>query len=213
MSTRIYDCSMPLRDGMPLYPGNPPFQRVLTREIARGDVANESRVEFGTHCGTHVDAPRHFLADGAALDALALESLVGPARLFDLPHAARIDRADLEPLPWRGVERVLFKTRNSRHWQRGGGFDPDFVHLTGAAAAFLVEQRLKLVGVDGLSIERHGSAEHPVHRTLLAAGIPIVEGLCLADVPAGEYTLFCGPLRLADADGSPARVFLVAHEA
>lgn len=205
----ILDVSMPLRAGMPVYPGNPPFRREPTAELRRGDVVNESLVTIGTHCGTHVDAPRHFLAGGATVDALALDALVGPARLFDLPRVDRIDRAALEALDWSGVERALFRTRNSRRWARGGGFDRRFVHVTADGAALLVERRLKLVGMDGLGIERFGSRDHPVHRALLGAGIPILEGLCLAGVAAGDYQLFCGPLALQGADGAPARALLV----
>jgi arylformamidase len=203
---------MPLREGMPLYPGSPPFRREATCELARGAVVNESLVTIGTHCGTHVDAPRHFLADGAALDELALERFVGPARLFDLSRVDRIDRADLERLDWRGVERALFKTRNSRHWARGGAFDPSYVHVTAAAAEFLVARRVKLVGIDGLGIERFRSSDHRVHLALLRAGIPILEGLCLSPVPSGDYQLFCGVLPLASSDGAPARVLLIEAE-
>lgn len=204
----IYDVSMPLRDGMPFYTGSTPFQRVLTHEMAKGQVVNESKLLMGAHNGTHIDAPLHFEKDGFSADRVPPENLIGPARLFHFPKRDCIDRADLENLDWQGVERVLFRTRNSDHWAAGGAFDPNFVYVTGPAAAFLVEKNVRLVGIDSLGIEQYSSKDHPAHHTLLRKGITIVEGLYLVDVPPGDYTLFCGPLRIVGADGAPARVFL-----
>jgi arylformamidase len=205
----IYDVSMPIRAGMPVYEGNPPFQRVVTHVLGQdGCPVNQSRFELGAHCGTHIDAPLHFEKDGFTVDAIPVENLVGPARLFHFPKRDYIDRADLENLDWRGVERVLFRTRNSDHWAAGGAFDPNFVYLTGAGARFLVEQKIRLVGIDSLGIEQFGHKEHPAHHALLQAGTTIVEGLYLVDVPPGDYTFFCGPLRILGAEGAPARAFL-----
>ena len=204
----IYDISMPLRDGMPGYGGTSPFRRVVTRDLRRGDSCNEARLEMSAHDGTHVDAPLHFVDGGGAVDAIPPEVLVGPARVLHFPAADRIDRTDLERHAWDGVARVLFRTRNSDRWKRGVGFEPGYVYLTGDGAKFLVERRVKLVGTDGLGIEKYHSGDHPTHKALLGAGIVVVEGLCLADVPPGDYTLVCAPLKVAGGDGAPARVFL-----
>lgn len=205
----IYDVSMPLRDGMPVYRGNPPFRRIVTHELVKGDPCNQSRLEMGAHCGTHIDAPAHFERAGFTVSALPLENLIGPARLLHFPDVDRIDLPDLEKLDWKGVARVLFRTRNSDHWVKGGTFDPDYVYLTGPAAKFLVGQKIRLVGTDGLGVEQCGNREHPAHHALLQAGITIVEGLWLANVRPGEYTLFCGPLRIEGGEGAPARVLLM----
>lgn len=204
----IYDVSMPLRDGMPFYTGSTPFRRVVTMELAKGQPVNESKLDMGAHNGTHVDAPLHFEKDGFPVDRIPAENLIGPAKLLHFPKRDCIDRGDLESLDWRGVERVLFRTRNSDHWAAGGSFDPNFVYLTGEGARFLVEKKLRLVGIDSLGIEKYGHKEHPAHHALLQAGITILEGLYLVDVPPGDYTLFCGPLRIVGADGAPARAFL-----
>ena len=204
----IYDVSMPLRDGMPYYAGSTPFHRSLTHELAKGQPVNESKLEMGAHNGTHIDAPLHFEKGGFSADAVPLENLIGPARLLHFPRRDCIDRSDLENLDWRDVERVLFRTRNSDHWAAGGAFDPNFVYLTGGGATFLAERNVRLVGIDSLGIEQFGNKEHPAHHTLLQKGITILEGLYLVDVPPGDYTLFCGPLRIMGADGAPARVFL-----
>lgn len=205
----IYDVSMPLRDGMPFYTGSTPFKRILTHELAKGQPVNESKLEMGAHNGTHVDAPLHFEKNGYPAEAIPVDHLVGPARVFEFPGKDFIDRADLEPLDWEGVKRVLFRTRNSDHWAKGGAFSQNFVYLSGAAARFLVERQILLVGIDSLGIEQYGRKDHPAHHTLLQKGITIVEGLCLDGVPPGDYTLFCGPLRIIGSDGAPARVFLM----
>jgi arylformamidase len=121
------------------------------------------------------------------------------------------DVSDLEKLDWTGVERVLFRTQNSDHWLTGKPFDSGYVHLTGAGARFLVSRKLRLVGTDGLGIEDFGHKEHPAPHALLGAGVTLLEGLYLAGVPPGDYTLFCGPLRIEGGDGAPARAFLVAR--
>jgi arylformamidase len=205
----IYDISMPLREGMPVYEGNPPYKRVVTHVLGKdGAPVNQSRFEIGAHCGTHIDAPLHFEKDGYTADAVPLGHLVGPARLLHFLRQDCIDRADLEPLDWRGVERVLFRTRNSDHWVRSNSFDPNFAYVTGPAAQFLVERKIKLVGIDSLGIEKFGSKDHPAHHALLRSGVTILEGLYLIDVPAGDYTLFCGPLRVLGGEGAPARALL-----
>lgn len=214
MFTRmIFDISMPLREGMPTYAGNAPFRRILERDMRRGDPGNLSRLEFGAHAGTHLDAPIHFEPGGYGAERVPLESLLGPARVFHLPDAAAIERPDLERLDWKGVERVLFRTRNSDHWKRGGAFDPAYVYLTGPAAEFLAARRMRLVGTDGLGVERFGDPNLPAHHALLRAGVAILEGLCLADVPPGDYYLFCGPLKIEGSDGAPARAFLLSGTA
>jgi arylformamidase len=208
----IYDVSMPLREGMPVYEGNPPYRRIITHVLGKdGAPVNQSRFELGAHCGTHIDAPLHFEKDGYATDSVPLDHLVGPARLLHFLHQDSIDRADLEPLDWTDVQRVLFRTRNSDHWVKSVSFDRNFAYLTGPAAQFLVERRLKLVGIDSLGIEKFGSKDHPAHHALLRSGVTILEGLYLTDVPAGDYTLFCGPLRILGGEGAPARALLVTR--
>lgn len=206
---KIYDVSMPLRPEMPVYTNNPPFERRVTKRLGQdGSPVNESQLVMGAHCGTHIDAPRHFEPEGYTSDRVPLDHLIGPARLLHFPGVDKIDQRDLEVHDWSGVERVLFRTRNSDHWKRRGAFDPAFAYLSGAAARFLVSKRLKLVGIDSLGIEKYGDAEHPAHHALLRAGVTVLEGLYLADVAPGDYVLFCGPLRVMDGDGAPARVLL-----
>ena len=205
----IYDVTVPIRAGMPIYEGDPAVEIQAWSALAKGDSANVSFLHFGAHTGTHVDAPAHFIEGARKIDALALETLIGRARVVRIPdeiteiEAALIERADLN-----GVERILFHTRNSSLWSEG--FRKDFTHLLPEAAQMLIELGIKLIGTDYLSIEKFHSGHHRTHLALLSNNVVIVEGLNLSEVPEGDYELICLPLRIADGpgDGAPARVVL-----
>src|SRR5207249_7816922 len=139
---------------------------------------------------------------------LPVETLAGKVRVFEVPGVPSLSRAELAPLNWIGVERVLFKTENSKHWN-DGTFYEGFVYLDPSGAEFMVEQGVRLVGIDYLSIDKYKSESHPTHFVLLRRNIPIIEGLNLSAVAPGEYTLVALPLNLQDADGAPARVILM----
>jgi arylformamidase len=197
----IFDVSVPLRPGVPIYPGDPELTLERVRSVADGSAYNVSRLELGVHTGTHVDAPAH-VADGVAgVDELPLEVLIGPATVFDATSASALDAAALEAAGVGG-ERVLLKTRNSALWSRDG-FAEDYLALLPDAAAMLVEQGARLVGVDYLTV-----GDETVHHTLLDAGVIALEGLDLSRVEPGAYELVCAPLKLVGSDGAPARVFL-----
>ena len=205
--SRIIDVTVPLSAEVPTFPGDPPFQMDFVSRIASGDPYNVARIAMGTHSGTHVDAPYHFLADGDTADQLPLEILMGKARVVELPARDKVERADLEALDLRADIRVLLKTRMSGQL-RQRTFQEDFVYLTPDAATYLVQAGIKLVGIDYLSIEKYGSTDYAAHHALLEAGVVIIEGLDLSDVEPGEYDMTCLPLRIVGAEGSPARVIL-----
>ena len=205
----IYDITVPIRPGMPVYEGDPAVDIQSWSALAKGDSANVSFLHFGAHTGTHVDAPAHFIEGARKIDALSLEMLIGPARVVRvLDDVDEIDCDFLAGCDLDQVERVLFHTRNSNFWSEG--FRRDFTHLLPEAAQRLVEMRIKLVGTDYLSIEKFHSGHHRTHLTLLSNDVVIVEGLNLGDVAAGDYELICLPLKIADGagDGAPARVVL-----
>lgn len=204
---RILDVTVPLSPDVLVYPGDPAFSLEPTQEIAKGDPFNLGRLSLGTQTGTHVDAPYHFLADGATVDQLPLEILLGKARVVELMARERIDRPDLEALDLRDDLRLLFKTRMSGQMLRPQ-FQDEHVYFTEDAATYLVQAGIKLVGIDYLSFEKPGSREFPAHHALLQAGVVIVEGLDLSEAEPGEYDLVCLPLRVVGADGAPARVLL-----
>jgi arylformamidase len=205
----IYDVTVPIRAGMPVYEGDPGVNIEAWSSLTKGNSANVSFLHFGAHTGTHVDAPAHFIEGARKIDALSLEALIGVARVVRVPDDVNeIDSDFLAGCDLNGVKRILFHTRNSSFWNEG--FRKDYTHLLPEAAAKLVELGVTLVGTDYLSIEKFHSGHHRTHLTLLSQGVIIVEGLNLSDVPAGDYELICLPLRLAEGagDGAPARVVL-----
>lgn len=205
---RFIDVSVVLGPGMPIYPGNPPFEMTPVKRVAAGDSSNNSRLTMGSHTGTHVDAPRHFFDDQPGVESLPLELLIGRARVIDLPHRGGITDAHLGGAGLREDIRVLLRTPNSALWNSSEGFHQDYTYLTEAGAKLLVDQGVKVVGVDYLSVEQFKKAGAPAHRMLLGNGVIIIEGLNLSDAEAGQYEMYCLPLRIAGADGAPARVVL-----
>lgn len=207
-----FDVSLPLGPRLTIWPGDPPVLVEPWLATTTGAAANVSRLELGSHSGTHVDAPSHLFAAAASVDQLSLDALIGPAWLADLSQVARtITAADLDAaaIP-TACHRLLLRMRNSAMWSDAGhAFRSDFVALHPSAAAWLVERGVRLVGVDYLSVEGYDApAELPVHRTLLRSGVVIVEGLVLSEPPPGWYELICLPLRVAGCDAAPARVVL-----
>ncbi len=205
---RIFDISVTLREPMPTWPGDDGFRRELTSALQEGDSANVSTLRMGAHAGTHVDAPRHFLETGCAVDEIPPGALVGPCAVIEIRSPDAVTKAELTEHGWDGVERVLLKTANSGELNRRDEFNESFIAIAPDAAEFLASKGIKLVGVDNQSVDAPGSPGHPTHHILLGAGIVIVEGLDLREVPAGRYELLCAPLKIRDGDGAPARVFL-----
>jgi arylformamidase len=215
MSTRqrrIWDVSMPVRTGGLVYPNNPPISITPVQSIAAGNTANVSRIDLGSHTGTHVDAPLHFMAGGAGVDELPLDVLMGPARLIAFgDDVLAVGEAELRRHDLEGVTRVLIRTRNSA-WLASGSteFHPDFTHVAPDGAAYLVSIGVRLVGVDYLSVEQFRSPHHRTHKTLLENSVVIVEGMVLSEPPPGDYELCCLPMLLAGLDGAPARAVLIS---
>ena len=209
---RIIDITVPIHPGMLTYPDDPVVAIERTSDMRNGDVSNLSVLSMSTHTGTHVDPPIHFVEDGATVDTLALDTLVGPAHVVDMRGVGSIGASELDALDLPAdVERLLFLTDWSARWAEPTPAFPDAVTAVSAeGAGWLVDFGIRLVGTDFISIETADDPTFPVHRALLGAGIAIVEGLDLRDVPVGRYALWCLPLKIHEGDGGPARVVLVA---
>ena len=193
---------------MPSFPNDPPFRSRRVRATARGDPYNLTLLELGSHTGTHVDPPVHFLPDGVSVDRLDLDLLNGPCEVVHLPaNVRRIGAAELAGVP-PGCRRLLLRTSNSDRWAARLAFFPDYVAVDLSGAERLRELGVGLLGVDALSVENDPRERYPVHRELLSHGIVILEGLLLAEAPAGPADLRCLPLRLTGGDGGPSRVLL-----
>lgn len=208
---KLYDISLTVTPEMPVWPGDPPVGLARVRKIEDGTYANISRMNMGVHTGTHVDAPFHFIADGLTIEQLPVDALIGPATVVEFASevdqisAALLNQAGIRP----GVERVLFKTRNSQYWSEGRrAFQENYVALAPDAAEWLVQRGVRLVGIDYLSIAPYKDSV-PVHHILLGARVIALEGIDLSRVPAGDYMLYCLPLKLGGCDGAPARAVLM----
>jgi arylformamidase len=203
----LIDVSVPLDPNLPCYPGNTPFRLELIKQIARGDSSNVSTLHMSAHAGTHVDAPRHFFDDGAGVDGLPLEMLVGRARVVEVGSPRGIGADELAALDLSADSRVLIKSSNSRLWG-SPDFHTDYAGVTETGARYLVDHGIKVVGVDYLSVEEFRKPGSPAHHVLLSAGTIVIEGLNLVEVDPGVYEMFCLPLRVVGSDGAPARVVL-----
>jgi arylformamidase len=203
------DVSVPLRDAMVHWPGDPPVEISRRLSLEAGDPSNLTALSISAHTGTHMDAPLHFIADGDAIDQLPTAAMIGPARVIEISDPEAVGADELRAHRPRRGERLLLRTRNSerRWWEQD--FDPGFVHIEPAAAGVLADAGVALVGVDYLSVggEQDGAE---THRHLLGAGIWIIEGLELTAIAAGDYELICLPLRIVGSDGAPARALLRA---
>jgi arylformamidase len=207
----IYDISLSISPNLPTWPGDPGLKLEQYASMDKGDHYNATQISSSVHLGTHVDAPRHFLNDGSAVEQLPLEVLTGPCYVTQLPDgieaitAEVLDRTEITS----EMKRVLFGTSNSHYWAKGESkFQTDFVAITEDGAEWLVERGVQLVGVDYLSVAPYNDSI-PTHAALLKAGVVIVEGLNLSNIMRGFYDLYCLPLKITGSDGAPARAILI----
>ncbi len=202
------DISVGLHPGLVHWPGNTPFDIAKDHDMSRGDHDNVSRIGMGVHTGTHMDAPLHFIANGAPIDTLPFRAVVGPARVIEIENSETISVSELQTHDLEAGERILFKTRNSiRDWPNQD-FLTDFVYIPHETAEFLAERKVQTVGVDYLSVGGYKKDGAQTHAALLSGGIWVIEGLNLAAVAPGHYELICLPLLLMGAEAAPARAIL-----
>lgn len=212
---KIYDISVPLGPDTVAWPGTKPVaEQIVLMDMRRGDYANGSAWSLNSHAGTHVDAPLHFVPDGADVSETSLETYLGSCLVLDFPDVVGrdLEQDDLDSFEeLRRHTRVLLKTSNSRRLLTLDRFDTEYVALGASGAELLVSLGYRLVGIDYLGIERFDAetAGHPTHRTLLENGVAILEGADLRAVEPGEYLLACLPLCLVGSEASPVRAVLL----
>jgi arylformamidase len=194
----------------PVYEGDAPMSFEFLKDMRKGDGFTLSKLSLGAHSGTHVDAPMHFIGDGASIERLPLEPFIGRARVIDIPDSVQsIDAAELNRHDWRNAERVIFRTRSSvRGWMKSSTFHRDFAYIAPETAQLLADAGVRLVGIDYISAEKFGAPAPLTHRILLGKGIPIVEGFALETVSAGDYDLVVLPMKVAGHEGAPARAIM-----
>lgn len=206
------DITYPIAEGCPSWPDQPPVRFETISHLHCGDAARVSILHLSAHTNTHMDAPNHFLADGKGIDHFPIAVGMGPARVASLQPQGEIRPKDLEAYeartrPVEAGERLLLRTQNSDDYWPGKPFDKSYLAIGNAAADWLAERKIKLVGVDYLSVGPYETTIY-THQSLLSANIWIVEGLDLSKTEEGEYELICLPLNLSGCDGSPVRALL-----
>ena len=202
----IIDISWPITERMTTYKNN---NKIAIENLSKpSSDAIEHRISLHTHTGTHIDAPLHFLKDGKSIDQIPLTQYMGPCRVIELdPTIAVISESVLKKYAFENQEIVLFKTRNSQ-LPDDAPFNGEFVYLDKSGAEYLIQQKIKTIGIDYLGIERN-QPNHETHTLLLSKGCGILEGLRLAHVDEGHYVLACLPLAFKHLDGAPARAVLL----
>jgi len=206
--SRWIDISVPLHSGMTHWPGDPSVQIERIRAIERGDSSNLTQISMGSHTGTHMDAPFHFIPKGACIDEMPLETTIGRARVIEISDPESIKAEELIQHQIRRGERILFKTRNSSRAWKTDRFVTDYVFISEKTARFLAKRGVRVIGIDYLSVGGFQSDGAETHRALLEAGIWLIEGLNLSHVKPGRYYLICVPLKVKQGDGAPARAII-----
>jgi len=211
---KIYDISIPITPTMPVWPGDPPAEITPISAITQGDSVNISQLNMGVHCGTHIDAPKHFIDGGNTVEQIPLEKLIGTVLVLEIDPTVNVitdvilkQHPDINLL--KQASKIIFRTRNSSLWHEyPNQFRSDYVGIDSSGATYLSQLHLDLIGIDYLSIAPYEETIEP-HRILLTHDIVLLEGLNLSSVPSGIFDLYCLPLKLANCEGSPARVLLI----
>ncbi|MCL2216759.1 MAG: cyclase family protein [Defluviitaleaceae bacterium] len=208
---KIYDITAEISENLPSYGGKGRPTVTELMQLKNGDFYNFSQLKITTHTGTHADVPLHFIDGGAACDDISLEHFYGRAKVFDIPATSHICKSDLAPLNIEEGDIILLNTGQS-HYMRQAEFNPDYFALTKEAAEYLVEKKIKTVGIDYLSVDAYDATDFPAHMALLGNNIATLEGLVLENVPEGTYTLSALPLKIPGGNGSPVRAVLVQSQ-
>jgi arylformamidase len=207
---KVYDISILLGVEDATYPGDDRYRRESVSSIAAGAAYNLSTLTLSAHAGTHVDAPSHFLENAKTIDQFGADNFILPAHVVHIEDRYSIKQDSLGGLEVEKGDALLFKTANSMNGlPRSGLFSKEFVYMSEEASDLCIELGVGLVGIDYISIDRYEDDEAPVHRKLLGENILILEGIDLKDVPPGDYTLLCPPLKMKGAEASPVRALLL----
>ena len=202
------DVSVGLRSGMVHWPGDPEVKIDRMLKIESGDDCNVSTIFMSLHTGTHIDSPYHFVKSGEAIHELPLSAVIGKARVIEITDSESIKPEELRLHRVRKGERILFKTLNSKRCWKSDKFVEDFVYISTESLKYLVDRKVRTIGVDYLSVGGYNKNINQVHEVLLKAGIWIIEGLDLSSVKEGYYELICLPIKVEKGDGAPARTVM-----
>jgi arylformamidase len=208
MKKNWIDASVPLRTGMVHWPTDPSVRIERFADMDKGAVCNVSKMDMCAHAGTHMDGLNHFIKNGAPLDTVPFDAVIGPCRVVEIKDADSVKAAELKRFKLGRGERILLRTRNSKREWWEEDFDTQFIHISREAAEHLVECGIRTIGIDYLSVGGYQRDGVECHQVLLGAGIWIIEGLNLTRVKPGRYDLVCLPVKIRNSDGAPARAIL-----
>jgi len=187
-----------------------PFSREPIETAKESAINENSKLVMSAHSGTHLDFPAHFIPNGKHIDDYPIQRFILLAQVINIKDKEAVRPSELKNLDIRPGDAVLFKTDNSVSGRCVSGvFCENFVYMSPEAADFCVEKKVSLVGIDYGTVDRYGDKDFPVHFKLLGNDVLILESINLKEVPLGRYTLFCPPLKIKGAEGSPARAILV----
>lgn len=207
--TRIYDISLTISDDLPVWPGDKEIEIVSEFLLRNGDVCNLSHFAMSMHAGTHIDVPLHFIENGKDTENIELDKFMGKAKVYELDVPCEISIMDIGKLEINEHDMVLFKIKRNSVFMKSNFFHKNFVSLSQEAAEYLVNKRVKAVGINYFSIEKFNLPGNTVHKTLLGGGVIIIEGLNLQEIDPGDYQLICLPLKFKNGNGSPVRAVLI----
>lgn len=207
---KIFDITIDVCETMPAFPGD---EKIFVRQdilrVEKGDPYSIRKITMLTHTGTHIDAPSHFIPEGKNLEEVDLTTFIGPADVIEITDDESVKFDEIKKFPFEAGTIVLFKTKNSQLWKENKGFVANYVYVTPEVAKYLVDRKIKAVGIDYLSIDKYDDFSAPeTHLILLGNNVPIIEGIDLSNVNPGRYKLFCLPLKMSGVDGSPVRAVL-----
>lgn len=210
MAQEWIDISAPVYDGMVHWAGDPAVHMARFASIATGAPCNVSKVDMSAHTGTHMDGPIHFMPNGAGLETLPLDAVIGPCRVIEVHNKVAVTVEDLLAHKLQRGERILLKTPNStKSWAMAPAFDKDFVYISKEAAKHIADAGVRTIGIDYLSVGGFYKDAVETHQALLSVPVWIIEGINLAHITPGDYDLICLPVKFSNtADGAPARAVL-----
>lgn len=187
---KLYDITRELFSTA-VYPGDPVPAAEPVSEVRKGDKFNLTRIMLGTHSGTHMDAPWHYIPEGKTIEAITLEQTIGPCHVVSME--GKISGSMLEKMLPEKCERLLIRGE---------------VEITPDGASVLARKNIQLLGVEGMTVGTEETTDE-IHRTLLKTGMVILENLDLSKPSPGSYVLVAAPLRMKGMDGSPVRAVLM----
>ena len=205
---RLLDISPPIDESLAVWPGDVPYRRDVSLDMARGDHLTLSAIHTTVHLGAHTDAPNHYHRSGGGIGARPLQKYYGPCQVVQvsLPRGRAVEASDItEPI---AAPRVLVRTDS---YPDPRTYNPDFNSLSPSFVELVGRAEGQLVGIDTPSIDLFASKGLPTHQAVADHDMAVLEGVVLQHVPPGLYTLIALPLPLKDADASPVRAVLVAE--